>query len=680
VNGWIAQIKRSGLSAAAGVARMSRRGRHWAPCPACGAEKRGANDGRAPVGTSEGGGWKCHACQVSGDAADLVAYAVAGARLSELDPDARERVRLASAEAGLCTETDADEPPRPRTLSSSRTSGHDEPVRRPRRGRPAPQPDVRGPEDPFEHNPNAAASGRPPAWTSDLCERAEDRLWADEAAEPVRRYLLGGIGEGPGGSDGRRLPEQTIRDFHLGALEHDGWWWVVLPLLDPSTGDPTNVKLRRVPAADGSCPKPKYTTCGRRPLTLFGERSLTNDLDAPVVVVEGEFDVLAFWAYGYRGSVVSGTAGAGSFDEAWLDVLEPYQSFVLAYDVEESGIGEEGADNLAEKLGRSRCSRAELPRKDASDCWLHAIAETEIERAIDRAKPYVGLEVHRCGHWASAIEQQIANPTSLRGLPTGSAILDKLIGGWPVGLTVVTGGTKTGKSALTIWALREQALMGVPVLLTGFENGIGEVQQRLLRQQLRGDFTTFTAADRARAFAELDRMPIFNVDDYGTIKLDDFIQTVLFHKRRNGIKAVLVDHIGFFVDLGRRDLSETQQLQHAIRQLVILGKNEGIAVLAIAHPDKKAESEGRRVRIADIRGTIAAQQDCALGLGLEKDAKIEKAAVPGQAGIWVHVDAMRSMFARGGGSKGFLWYDDRAGLYADDWDRLPCASAMDPDR
>ncbi len=45
-----------------------------APCPACGEERRGGSDKRAPVGiTRDGGGWRCWSCDARGGRTDLVA-------------------------------------------------------------------------------------------------------------------------------------------------------------------------------------------------------------------------------------------------------------------------------------------------------------------------------------------------------------------------------------------------------------------------------------------------------------------------------------------------------------------------------------------------------------------------------------------------------------------------------
>jgi len=71
-------------------------GRDTLPCPACGAPTRHtkSKDKRGAVGTTlDGCGWHCFQCEVSGDAIDFVAFALAAARFRDLPPQDRDRVR-----------------------------------------------------------------------------------------------------------------------------------------------------------------------------------------------------------------------------------------------------------------------------------------------------------------------------------------------------------------------------------------------------------------------------------------------------------------------------------------------------------------------------------------------------------------------------------------------------------
>lgn len=673
---WIGQIKRSGLAAAGELCGVARRGKGWGPCPACKASRRGSEDTRPPLTSGDGVGWRCHACSAHGDPVDLLAYAVAGKRLDECSPGEKDAVKERGSTAGIVRDTSA--PP-----ARSRASGPARPGLPARPGAKTtstitlpgrPGQAVQTVE--VEVDAEAAEDAGPEdrrwlgsVFSPGLAAECVERLWTQADAASVRAYLTGGSGAAPGGSDGRRLPESAVRKWKLGAYQSpDGLWWVTIPLLDSHSGAVVNMKFCRVPVADGTRRKPKYFNCPGRPLPLFGARALSNDLGAPVIVVEGELDVVAMYAYGWEQSVVSGTSGAGSFADDWLDVLEPYERFVLFLDDDEKG--DEGAELLQEKLGKDRCERARPPTKDASEAWATEVPESVVRAAIERAKPASGMEVKRAGSYIDEIEDEIAGrKSSMFGISTGSERLDTLFSGWTPGLNVVTGPSGTGKTTLCTWAMRNAAQAGVPTLITSFEQQPKRSDQKLLRMSLRGDFLKHTEAERRAAAATLQRLPLWHVDHYGTATVADVIQTIRYHRRRNGVKLVLVDHLGFLIDSSKDD--ERRQIDHAIRQLTIVGRSDDIAIVLIAHPDKSHRKDGgRRVRIGDLKGASSIEQDAELGLVLERDSRIK---VPHCVAI---VDKLRKEQGKGAGSSGLLYFDPDACLYADDFNSLPISGRV----
>ena len=406
--------------------------RSLSPCPACNEERRGSGDPRGPVGvTPNGKGWKCFRCNAAGDVVDFVAHKVAGGRVSDLDRDARELVRDWCARNGLCG--DRNDPPPVRHVAT---------IAQPGRASNAAEP---------------AGGGRGPfAWRNADLDRFSALLWSDDG-EPVRRYLM----------DDRGFTEDTLKDWSIGAMQVSNGGnvverWVTIPLRD-AAGRVVSFRFRSVPGpclkcnADGckACKdtgevKKAYRVCIGRPLPLFGADRLTAELTAPVVITEGEFDVLALYQYGVRSNVVSGTAGAtANWPEEWLDSLEPYQSFVVAYDDDAAGV--EGAGKVADKLGRYRCSRATFPQNDANDCLSSGVPWADVERCLNRSEPMVAATFGKADRWADDIEALINNPSALVGLTTGNDKIDTVLGGMRPGLWVVTGDTGHGKTTFATW-------------------------------------------------------------------------------------------------------------------------------------------------------------------------------------------------------------------------------------
>lgn len=660
---WLEEIKGAGLQEVASALGLQMQGKGLSPCPSCRADKRSASERRAPVGLDASGGWKCHACGLSGDAIDLLCASVHGRRWRDLSPSEKEETRSEALRLGLCRET--DQPTRPLRLAAPTGRSSNRPASKP----PA---RVAGEEIPEARDSAPAVRidglawpiGSFPTklpWSPDLPLQLADRLWADPAAEPVRKYLTGGAGEGPGGCDGRNLSEAACRAWKLGAHQDGrGVWWVSIPYRD-KRGKYVNCKYRRLPNPDNSTDKPRYVVMEGLPLVLFGAKSLPLDAGAVVMVVEGELDVVAAHDLGRPVGVVSGTAGADqAWPDEWLDLLDGYRHVVIATDDDEPG--DRAAAALSKSLGPERCSRAKFLYKDLGECLQRGVDEEEIDIGVERAEPFIAVKVRSIGEFRSQILAGKRDPKQVIGLPTGSPGLDSLFGGWPHGLTVITGGEGVGKSTFATWALWEQALNGVPGLITSFENDVIPAFHKMIRMKIGGDI--FEAPERVvdAAIDEIDRMPIRVVDHYGLMPLDQLLETIRYSIRRHGTKIVLIDHLGFMIDTSREDT--TRQIDHIVRQLVTLGRSEKISILLIAHPKEK-ESKGKgRVTTKDLKGATSIRQDMAVGLVLEQHPTSK---VPATI---VHCDKQRGEWGAGSGSSTTLYFHPKSCLFAGSWDLL----------
>jgi hypothetical protein len=102
VRGWFEEVHERGVretAAALGLQVAPPPKRAFGPCPACRAERRSRSDPRWPAEvTSNGDGWKCYACQKTGDAVTLAALVIT----DQPKPRDWTEVRAACAEAGLC--------------------------------------------------------------------------------------------------------------------------------------------------------------------------------------------------------------------------------------------------------------------------------------------------------------------------------------------------------------------------------------------------------------------------------------------------------------------------------------------------------------------------------------------------------------------------------------------------
>ena len=451
--GWIESAKTAAsFDAVATALGMTRRGRGYGPCPACKADARSSSDARGPVGNNGGAGWKCWACEAKGDVVDLVAYATQGRKVSECSGDALAAVRQHFQAAGWIRESESAGARRRRSPPSGPSAQQ--------RSTPA-----AAPEPVEEPIPGGAF-----AWYDAIVTECAAALWAgeqDDAPDDARAALAYLSESGERG--GRGLSYDAIRFWRLGlyrARYESGQslgTWISIPVFDRQ-GVAVSMRFRVVPGecncgGYSKCPACKgsgvarkaYRPAQGRPLALFGAQNLHPDPATPLVIAEGELDVVALWDLGVKHNVVSGTGGAGTFASKpeWLDAIEPYRDIVLCLDQDDAG--NEGAATLADKLGRERCSRARLPRKDAGECLAGTVDAAPVDPEIVRAaiahpESMLGIDVRTVGTYFDELESMIADPTRLRGRPSGSGKLDAALGGLRGGLVVVTGESGHGKA------------------------------------------------------------------------------------------------------------------------------------------------------------------------------------------------------------------------------------------
>lgn len=174
---WIADVKRRSIAQVAPALGIERRGRDsYGPCPACGADRRGSQDRRGPIG-ARGYGWRCWAsgCDARGSGIDLIAWIEIGRPPRRGDPGDWSRIHARAYQIGATAEAPTAEAPLP------------PPRPLPRAAPPAPRP-----------YPESAR----------LAELLSYGTWAATDSESGRRWLEETIPTYRPGSD---LPRHLVR-------------------------------------------------------------------------------------------------------------------------------------------------------------------------------------------------------------------------------------------------------------------------------------------------------------------------------------------------------------------------------------------------------------------------------------------------------------------------------------
>jgi twinkle protein len=107
-----------------------------------------------------------------------------------------------------------------------------------------------------------------------------------------------------------------------------------------------------------------------------------------IVITEGEIDAITSWDYG-RPALSVPFGGGGGQKQKWIESeferMARFEVIYLALDMDSDG--EAAADEIANRLGRHRCQRVQLPRKDLNECRKAEITTEEIRLCFERARP-----------------------------------------------------------------------------------------------------------------------------------------------------------------------------------------------------------------------------------------------------------------------------------------------------
>jgi len=194
----------------------------------------------------------------------------------------------------------------------------------------------------------------------------------------------------------RKLSAEAIRMYRVG---EDGRT-IVFPslLLDGVVAFVKHLAIDRT--AEGK--KNTRVEPGCEPV-LFGWQAIDPEA-REVTITEGEIDALTAFDYGWPALSVPFGGGRGA-KQAWIESeferLARFEVIYLALDMDAEG--EAAADEIANRLGRHRCRRVILPRKDLNDCLKAGISAAQIRQCFDAARSLDPPELERAGAYADAV-------------------------------------------------------------------------------------------------------------------------------------------------------------------------------------------------------------------------------------------------------------------------------------
>jgi ribosomal protein L37AE/L43A/archaellum biogenesis ATPase FlaH len=414
--------------------------------------------------------------------------------------------------------------------------------------------------------------------------------------------------------------------------------WLIIPCLTamqddgtPDTSTASMVKCRNLDSAAGKGQRYRRISGGQS--VLYAPCGI--DPDKTLVLVGGEIDALSLVQVGWT-NVASTTLGEENWDDVWTQQLEACSDIVLIYDNDDAG--RDGSRKVAHILGLHRCRIGSWPEpySDANEC-LQKMGTDPID----------GFDIFLVGKLVADSEEVaidgIVSCASLRdkylatfsadggrsGWPTGWEDLDNLIGGWRPGeVTMVTGGTGTGKTTFTSQAALHMAAAQHGVLYCPFEMGLIDQLDKWARQH--GSEDPETQLDTGKLDITLDAiddMPIWMFWRTGLIKVEAMRNTMLYAARRLHVKMVVIDHIHWMVRSGNDERQQLDALTRCFTEAAAIG---GYHCIVVAHPNKQQGATQTKHRdnaitqMSDLKGSSTLSQDAHNVLSVWRPRKAER--------------------------------------------------------
>ncbi|WP_144755759.1 bifunctional DNA primase/helicase [Bartonella saheliensis] len=272
---------------------------------------------------------------------------------------------------------------------------------------------------------------------------------------------------------------------------------------------------------------------------LFPTLSSTN---RTIVITEGEIDALSLAAYGYPAVSVpfgGGKGGKHNWIENEFDHLEAFETIFLATDMDQPG--EEAALEIASRLGRHRCYRVRLPRKDANECLTTGIDAATIKAAFTCAKSFAPEGLRR----ASDYKDQVIGlfwpePEKHLGYTVPYPKLKDKLHFRPAELTLWSGASGAGKSQLLSDCIPHWIAQNSRLCLASLEMK-GEQSLRRLTKQTGGlEKPTKETIERILHFLD-DGLILY--EHVGKSSVDTLLDVFDYCRARYGCDQFIIDSL-----------------------------------------------------------------------------------------------------------------------------------------
>lgn len=367
---------------------------------------------------------------------------------------------------------------------------------------------------------------------------------------------------------------------------------IIFPFLLPD-GELALAKARK--AIDGEKPVPTAANC--EPI-LFGWQAVAPNA-REIIITEGEIDALSWATYGQQAMSVPFGGGKGA-KQKWIenefDRLQRFERIYISTD--HDGPGDEAAEEISSRLGRHRCLRVKLPRKDANKCLTDGISQEEMQACLAAAS---GMDPAGLRKPSDFVDKVTWLFWPAPGDPIGYELpYDKLAGrlAFRSGeITLWSGASGHGKSQILSDSVAHWIKQGSRICIASLEMS-GAQQMRRLAKQV-GGVDRPTAQFIRRILEWLDQ-GLLVYELVGKSGIPGLLEVFDYARAKYGCDQFIIDSL---MRLGIAQDDYTGQ-EKAVYQLVDWAIAQNVHLHLVAHSRKGDKDRGGAPETEDIKGAM----------------------------------------------------------------------------
>ena len=205
-----------------------------------------------------------------------------------------------------------------------------------------------------------------------------------------------------------------------------------------------------------------------------------------------------------------------------------------------------------------------------------------------------------------------------------------------------------------------QALNGIPILLAPFEQMSWEVAAKIIGMYSQTDIYSMKPDDIRHAVESLEKYPIYFLDHHGKMPISDLKDAVYNAVHKHGVKRLLIDHLHFFLDMGK---DERRVIEDACNEIHIFTKELDIHSMVVVHPTKLEKYKGQifKPTLNDLRGAAAITQiaDNGIRVHREREENVGSRSDP------TEISVMKCRSPAGQEGVTWLTFDPNGEVYSD---------------